>query len=143
MNLLGKIGLGAVGIVAGAVMAAGRKGLRQDMEALGRRVGELEARSGDAPTLAPILEAHAQRLANLETGSQRQSEGLQDLQASVNRMEQGFNLLGERLNTQIEILETLQASYSDKEQRLQTALHAVIEAVNEIRRTRVPAGVGV
>ena len=68
------------------------------------------------------------------------SEALHEIRTSVVRMERGFTLLGDRLNTQNEILGELQTSYTEKEQKLQATLRAVIDAVNEIRRSRSTAG---
>ena len=105
--------IGAAGLTAGYLLYGPHRRLRADLEALSLRVNDLSQTST------------------------RHDQALQDLQSAVSRIERSFTLLGERLSTQIEILEALQASQVDKEQKLQTALRAVIEAVNDLRQSRL------
>ena len=119
--------LGAASLAAAALAASTRRKVREEIEALTRRLEEVESHTGAIP--------------RLQLQTDKNTQAIQDTQAAISRMEKGFNLLGERLSTQIEILEALQSSYSDKEEKLQTTLRAVIDAVNDIRRSRAPAGV--
>lgn len=135
MNPIGKMILGAAGMAAGCLLAARQRSVRNQITALSRRVEELADRA-EAPALSVVLDSQAQRLSSLEEETRRHGQAIQEVQTAVDRMERGFTLLGERLATQTEILETLQVSYAEKERRLQTALRAVIDAVNDIRRTR-------
>jgi septal ring factor EnvC (AmiA/AmiB activator) len=120
MHPIGTMMLGAAGLATASLAALARRKLRGEIEALRRRVEELDTRTA----VLPALQAQADQ----------NTLAIQDIQAAVSRMEQGFAVLGDRLTTQIEILEALQSSYTEKEEKLQLTLRAVLEAVNDIRR---------
>ena len=127
MHPIGTMLLGAAGLAAAVVSNLGRRQLREEVDDLHRRVDEISARTEAIP--------------RLQAQSDQNTHAIQDIQSAVARMESGFSLLGERLSTQIEILEALQSSYTEKEDKLQTTLRAVIEAVNEVRRSGAAAAV--
>jgi len=127
MHPIGTMFLGAAGLAAAALAGLRRRKLEADVAALTRRVDQLTARTDGIP--------------KLQAQTDQNTQALRDIQSAVSRMEQGFALLGERLATQNEILETLQTSYTEKEEKLQLTLRAVIEAVNDVRRARTPTAV--
>ncbi len=119
--------LGAAGLAAATLANFGRRRLQHDVDVLAARVDELAQRVEVIP--------------RLQTQTEQNTQALQDIRSSVTRMEEAFTLLGERVGTQIEILEALQSSYTEKEAKLQLTLQAVIDAINEVRRNRAAAGV--
>lgn len=127
MHPIGTMFLGAAGLAAAALAGLRRRKLQADLATLTRRVDELTARTGEIP--------------KLQAQTDQNTQALHDVQSAVSRMEQGFTLLGVRLATQNEILGALQGSYTEKEEKLQLTLRAVIEAVNDIRRARTPTPV--
>ena len=127
MHPISTMFLGAAGLAAAALAGLGRRRLEAEVATLTRRVDELTARTGEIP--------------KLQAQTDQNTQALHDIQSAVSRMEHGFTLLGERLATQNEILEALQISHTEKEEKLQLTLRAVIEAVNEIRRARTPTAV--
>lgn len=122
MHPIGKMFLGAAGLAAAALAGLNRRKLQADVEALHRRVDELTTRTEAIP--------------RLQAQTDQNTQALHDIRSAVSRMEQGFSLLGERLATQNEILEALQTSHTEKEEKLQLTLRAVIEAVNDLRRAK-------
>jgi len=99
--------------------------------------GWILARRREQPAaLSAALQAQDLRLAGLESEIQRQARTMQSLESAVTRLQGGFSLLGDRLAAQVHLLQGLQASYAEKEQKLQAALHAVMETIQEIRRAR-------
>jgi len=104
--------LGAAGVAAAAVAHKNHLRLQDEVRALASRVDQVETATG----------AH--------TGA------IDEVRNAVARMEHGFSLLGDRLGTQIDLLESLQSSYNDKEEKLQAALRAVLDAVAEMRPTQ-------
>jgi septal ring factor EnvC (AmiA/AmiB activator) len=119
MHPVGAMMLGAASLAAASLAALGRSKLRREIDLLRRRVDELDTRTA----VLPALQAQADQ----------NTQALHEVQAAVSRMEQGFGVLGDRLAAQIEMLEGLQASYTEKEEKLQLTLRAVLEAVNHIR----------
>jgi len=118
MSPVGMMMVGAASLVAALAAGAGRRRLQEQIDELGRR---MDAMGG------------------LEDETRRHGEAIAEIRVSVGRMERGFMMLGERLSAQIKILESLQSSYADKEQKLQTTLHAVLEALSDIRHGRAAA----
>jgi hypothetical protein len=127
MHPIAKMFLGAASLAAAALAGLNRRRLQEQVNALSRRVDEL----ADRTQIIPVL----------KTQTEQNSQAIFDIRSSVTRMEQAFTVLGDRVATQIEILEALQSSYNQKEQKLQTTLQAVIDAVTELRRLRTPAQV--
>ena len=119
--------LGAAGLAAAALASLSRRKLEADVATLSRRVDELTARTD--------------RIPKLQAQTDQNTQALHDIRSAVSRMEQGFTVLGERLATQNEILGALQVSHTEKEEKLQLTLRAVIEAVNDMRRARTPSAV--
>jgi len=119
--------LGAAGLAMAALAGMNRRRLEAQIRTLEKRVEEIDSRTGEIP--------------KLQAQTDRNTQTIHDIQSAVARMEQGFAMLGDRLGTQIQLLEALQSDYNEKEEKLQATLHAVIEAVNEVRRSRVPSAV--
>ena len=119
MHPIGAMMLGAAGLAAASLAARARLRLHREIGLLRQRVDALDTRTAVLPAL--------------QSQADRNSQAIQEVQAAVSRMEQGFAVLGDRLSAQIEILEGLQTSYTEKEEKLQLTLRAVLEAVNQLR----------